>query len=142
MVSYTTKVIDRSLRLKLSHVVTGSIPVMLLSNRIGRPPFRQSSEGQAPALAVRGEVVVGVVASKGEPATEEAVSINLEGKLSSGMGGVSFVVDGGGISEVSSLRFLPLGAGSKGGDLLYVTVLVITDRTLTDLEQALLGASK
>lgn len=52
------------------------------------------------------------------------------------------VADGGGISVVSSLRFFPFGAGSKGGDRLYVTVLVTTDRTLTGLLHALRGASK
>lgn len=38
--------------------------------------------------------------------------------------------------------FLPLGAGSSGGVLLYVTVLVTTDRTLTGRTHALLGVSK
>jgi hypothetical protein len=48
---------------------------------------------------------------------------------------------GGGISGASSFRFLPLGAGSRAV-LLYVTVLVTTDRTLTGRMQPLLGASK
>ena len=53
------------------------------------------------------------------------------------------VADGGGISTApSSFRFLPFGAGSSGGDRLYVTVLVTTDRTLTGLLQALRGGSK
>jgi len=46
------------------------------------------------------------------------------------------------MSTCSSFRFLPFGAGSKGGDLLYVTVLVTTDRTLTGRLQPDLGASK
>ena len=41
----------------------------------------------------------------------------------------------------SSFRFLPLGAGSSAV-LLYVTVLVTTDRTLTGRMQPLRGASK
>jgi hypothetical protein len=48
---------------------------------------------------------------------------------------------GGGISGGSSFRFLPLGAGSSAV-LLYVTVLVTTDRTLTGRMQPLRGASK
>jgi hypothetical protein len=53
------------------------------------------------------------------------------------------VVEGGGISLASSIfRRLPFGAGSSGGDLLYVTVRVTTERTLTGLLQALRGASK
>lgn len=59
------------------------------------------------------------------------------------VGGVTLVVDGGGISAASSIfRLLPFGAGSSGGDRLYVTVLVTTERTLTGLLQALRGASK
>jgi len=58
-------------------------------------------------------------------------------------GTVTEVVDGGGISVPSStLRFLPLGAGSNGGDRLYVTVRVTTERTLTGLGHALLGSAK
>ena len=57
-----------------------------------------------------------------------------------------FVAEGGGIlefeSEVSIFRFFHFGAGSSGGDRLYVTVLVTTDRTLTGLLHALRGASK
>jgi len=49
---------------------------------------------------------------------------------------------GGGISRCSSFLFLPFGAGSKGGVLLYVTVLVTTDRTLTGRLQPVRGASK
>jgi len=52
------------------------------------------------------------------------------------------VVGGGGMSVLSSLRFLPFGAGSKAGVRLYVTVLVTTERTLTGCVTALLGASK
>lgn len=53
------------------------------------------------------------------------------------------IAAGGGISGLGdNLRFLPFGAGSNGGDLLYVTVLVTTDRTLTGLMHALFGASK
>ena len=49
-----------------------------------------------------------------------------------------------GDDKVGSLifLFLPLGAGSSGGVLLYVTVLVTTDRTLTGRTQALFGVSK
>ena len=46
------------------------------------------------------------------------------------------------MSIVSSFRFLPFGAGSSGGDRLYVTVRVTTDRTLTGLLHALRGVSK
>ena len=45
------------------------------------------------------------------------------------------------MSGPSIFRFLPLGAGSSGV-LLYVTVLVTTDRTLTGRTHALLGVSK
>lgn len=58
------------------------------------------------------------------------------------VGGVVVVADGGGMSIVSSFRFLPFGAGSSGGDRLYVTVRVTTDRTLTGLLHALRGVSK
>lgn len=102
--------------------------------------MKDDSQSQATAVGV--ETAVGVVAFM---ASEDAATvgdglINVEGNLSTAIIPISFVVEGGGISEASTLRFLPLGAGSRGGDLLYVTVLVITDRTLTGLEQALLGA--
>ena len=42
---------------------------------------------------------------------------------------------------MSTFLFLPFGAGSKGGVLLYVTVLVTTDLTLTGLTQALRGSN-
>lgn len=72
------------------------------------------------ATAVGVETVVGVLtlSASGEVAAVEDDSINVEGNLSTEMPMSSFVADGGGISEVSSLRFLPLGAGSRGGDLL------------------------
>ena len=82
-----------------------------------------------------------MVNAEGEAAIAEGESINVEGKLAAEMTD-SFVVGGGGISEASNLRFLPFGAGSRGGDRLYVTVLVTTDLTLTGLGQALLGVSK
>jgi hypothetical protein len=69
-------------------------------------------------------------------------SISVEGKSEGLIVVRSFEVGGGGISIASILRFLPLGAGSNGGDRLYVTVLVTTDRTLTGLGHALRGASK
>lgn len=78
----------------------------------------------------------------GEAAIVAEESTKVEGKLSTLIAPCSFTADGGGMSISPILRFLPLGAGSKGGDLLYVTVLVMTDRTLTDLGQALLGVSK
>jgi hypothetical protein len=49
---------------------------------------------------------------------------------------------GDGIAPSLTFLFLPFGAGSSGGVLLYVTVLVTTDRTLTGRTQALLGVSK
>jgi hypothetical protein len=60
------------------------------------------------------------------------------------IGGVVVVAgDGGGFIDPSlSFLRLPFGAGSSGGDRLYVTVLVTTDRTLTGLEHALRGGSK
>lgn len=71
-------------------------------------------------------------------------STSVEGKFmtETGLPSLSFPIAGGGISVAEIFRFLPLGAGSSGGDLLYVTVLVTTERTLTGLTQALLGASK
>ena len=79
----------------------------------------------------------------GEDVTVDGELTSVEGKLDTLMAVVSFdVVGGGGMSEASILRFLPFGAGSRGGDRLYVTVLVTTDRTLTGLVVALLGASK
>ena len=83
----------------------------------------------------------GLVNAEGDVETAEGDSINVDGKLAAEMTG-SFVFGGGGISESSTLRFLPFGAGSSGGDRLYVTVLVTTDLTLTGLGQALLGGSK
>lgn len=83
-----------------------------------------------------------VVNAGGEVASVEVESIKVDGKLATLTAVASLVVGGGGISGCSILRFLPLGAGSRGGDRLYVTVLVTTDRTLTGLEQALLGVSK
>jgi hypothetical protein len=70
--------------------------------------------------------------------------MSVDGKSDTLMAVVSFDVSrgGGGISVPSSLRFLPFGAGSRGGERLYVTVLVTTDRTLTGFVHALLGASK
>jgi len=58
-----------------------------------------------------------------------------------GAAAVAVTVGGGGISGVSSFRFLPLGAGSRSV-ILYVTVLVTTERTLTGRTQAFFGASK
>jgi hypothetical protein len=52
------------------------------------------------------------------------------------------VTTAGDNAESLIFLFLPLGAGSSGGVLLYVTVLVTTDRTLTGRTQALLGVSK
>jgi hypothetical protein len=48
----------------------------------------------------------------------EEDSIKVEGNLSTVMPSGSFGVDGGGICEISTFRFLPFGAGSRGGDLL------------------------
>jgi hypothetical protein len=50
--------------------------------------------------------------------TVDEDSIKVEGNLSTVMPSGSFGVDGGGISEISTFRFLPFGAGSRGGDLL------------------------
>ena len=58
------------------------------------------------------------------------------------LGGVVVAGDGGGFISPSSFLLFPFGAGSKGGDLLYVTVLVTTDRTLTGFGHALRGGSK
>lgn len=58
------------------------------------------------------------LSASGEAAIVEVESINVEGNLSTEIPMGSFVADGGGISEVSSLRFFPLGAGSRGGDRL------------------------
>lgn len=56
---------------------------------------------------------------------------------------VTIAAGGGGVNDVSlTFLFLPFGAGSRGGVLLYVTVLVTTDRTLTGRIEALLGVSK
>jgi len=79
----------------------------------------------------------------GDAAMAAGESMRVEGKSDTLMAVVSRdVVGGGGISAASILRFLPFGAGSSGGDLLYVTVRVTTDRTLTGFVHALLGASK
>lgn len=86
-----------------------------------------------------GVVAVNVV---GEEVISGGDSINVEGKSDILMAATSLMALGGGISDASSFRFLPFGAGSNGGDRLYVTVLVTTDRTLTGFEHALLGASK
>ncbi len=66
------------------------------------------------------------------------------GGLSTYATAVAAVLKPPGDGNVPSLifLFLPLGAGSSGGVLLYVTVLVTTDRTLTGRTQALLGVSK
>ena len=83
------------------------------------------------------------VLSVGDAAMVDGESIRVDGKSDSLMAVGSFDVKaGGGISAASILRFLPFGAGSRGGDRLYVTVLVTTDRTLTGFVHALLGASK
>lgn len=58
------------------------------------------------------------------------------------MGGVVARTGCGDIDSSLIFLFLPFGAGSSGGVLLYVTVLVTTDRTLTGRTQALLGVSK
>jgi len=88
--------------------------------------------------------VVGVeVSAVGDDVTTDGELTSVEGKSEALMAVISFeVVGGGGISRASILRFLPFGAGSRGGDRLYVTVLVTTDRRLTGLVHALLGASK
>jgi len=79
----------------------------------------------------------------GDAVMAEGESMRVDGKSDALMAIGSFdMIGGGGISVASSLRFLPLGAGSRGGDRLYVTVLVTTDRTLTGLVEALFGASK
>jgi hypothetical protein len=79
----------------------------------------------------------------GDVVMVDGESTSVDGKSEALMTVVSFeVMGGGGISAASTLRFLPFGAGSRGGDRLYVTVLVTTDRTLTGLVHALLGASK
>jgi len=83
-----------------------------------------------------------VLFTVGEASIVAGESTKVEGKASTLIAPCSFKGGGGGMSESPILRFLPFGAGSSGGDLLYVTVLVITDRTLTDLGQALLGVSK
>ena len=74
----------------------------------------------------------------------EVESTSVEGKLPTEitLPSLSLPMVGGGISVAEIFRFFPLGAGSNGGDRLYVTVLVTTERTLTGLTQALLGASK
>ena len=118
-----------------------------------KPTARVGLRSRSPAttfhaITVGGVVVVGGVAHKAEgEAIAELESTKVEGNLAAAIAPESFVrgdfvVEGGGISDASNLRFLPFGAGSRGGDRLYVTVLVTTDRTLTGLEQALLGASK
>src|SRR5213080_4141823 len=57
--------------------------------------------------------------------------------------GAAAITGDGGVNDPSlTFLFLPFGAGSSGGVLLYVTVLVTTDRTLTGRTQALRGASK
>lgn len=75
---------------------------------------------RAHATAAVGTVtVVGVVTVKtlGEVAAEGG-SIRVEGKSVSLRTVVSFGVGGGGISARSTLRLLPFGAGSSGGDRL------------------------
>lgn len=74
----------------------------------------------------------------------EVESTSVDGKFVTDIAlpSLSFPMVGGGISVAEIFRFLPFGAGSNGGDRLYVTVLVTTERTLTGLIQALLGASK
>jgi hypothetical protein len=98
------------------------------------------------ATTAEGVVVVvgGVeVNAVGDAVMTDGELTSVEGKSDALMAVVSLVVvGGGGISEAPILRFLPLGAGSRGGDRLYVTVLVTTDRTLTGLVHALLGVSK
>jgi hypothetical protein len=77
----------------------------------------------------------------GELVCNDVDSIKEDGK-SAGFKVMSFGVGGGSISVASIFRFLPFGAGSNGGERLYVTVLVTTDLTLTGFETALLGVSK
>ena len=81
-----------------------------------------------------------MVEDKERPITSRVISVSCH---ATAVGGVVVAGDGGGfMAPSSSFRFLPLGAGSRGGDLLYVTVLVTTDRTLTGLGHALRGGSK
>lgn len=64
-------------------------------------------------------VAGGVMANaEGELAIVGDESTNVEGKVATAIPLVSFVVGGGGISVASILRFLPFGAGSRGGDRL------------------------
>lgn len=97
--------------------------------------------------ATAGEVVTAVGGVElnmlGETVTADGELTSVEGKSDALTAVASFdVIGGGGMSEASILRFLPFGAGSRGGERLYVTVLVTTERTLTGLVDALLGASK
>lgn len=91
-----------------------------------------------------GVIVVGVeVKVLGDPISVDGELTSVEGKSEGLMAVASLeMVGGGGISEAPIFRFLPLGAGSRGGDRLYVTVFVTTDLTLTGLVHALLGVSK
>jgi hypothetical protein len=59
------------------------------------------------------------VVEVGDADKVDGESMRVDGKSDTLMTGESFdVMGGGGISAASSLRFLPLGAGSRGGDRL------------------------
>jgi len=94
--------------------------------------------GARTAAGVEGVLATGV----GDLEFTDVESINVDGKSEGLTAAMSFEVGGGGISIESVFRFLPFGAGSRGGDRLYVTVLVTTERTLTGFGHALRGASK
>jgi hypothetical protein len=90
-------------------------------------------------VTVKGNMLSRVV---GEFVCSDVDSIKVDGKSAGFSEVMSFGVGGGSMSVASSFRFLPFGAGSNGGERLYVTVLVTTDLTLTGFDTALLGVSK
>ena len=94
--------------------------MLILPNAEWTRVLCETGDYQSHATAVGVDTVVGVVtvSDRGEAMTVGEDSISVEGNLSTVMPSGSFGVDGGGISEISTFRFLPFGAGSSGGDLL------------------------